>query len=993
MVLEINEPFSTVIIVTDENNNPSTGKTINYRVFDESHGLFASGTMTEVGSYGIYIADWTPDTAGIWVFEAYYSGTDFKFYDAKSYMVQDGVEDAIEDRIKAIPSVDSIFWKSGGAVCPTAKSIWDSLGDGTVSLNTLNNLLTNGTYGLSALETLVDDVENLLNNATYGLSALNTDLDSIISYLTNVTYGLSALNTDLDSIISSLANAGYGLNALATAIAAVNTDLGDWSARTNLPSLLTSLGIPDTAGKPLYTVLVTDRLDNVTYGLNALDTDLNTIIANIGDFQARTNQRTILSALGLPDVAGKDLYTLLITDRLDHATFGLSALDTEIDAIENKIKATPSVTSIFANGTGFDICPTNKSIWNALGDGTVDINDLNNDLDNIILQIGNFQARTYQKSILAALGLPDVSGKDLYTVLVTDRLDNATYGLNALDTEIDAIENKIKATPSVNSIFANGVGFDVAPTNKSIWDALGDGTIDLNALNTLLTHGTYGLSALLAAITAVNTDLGDWSARTNLQSLLASLGIPDTAGKPLYTVLVTDRLDSATFGLSALNTDLDTLISDMNVPTADAVTNTLMRDVIGNKTDASYTTITTTKSLMAYLKAVLSGVINGSGTVLPSNKSLYDLIALDRLDHVTYGLSALNTDLDNVLATVNHVTYGNSALNTDLDTIIANIGNFQARTNQKTILAALGLPDVAGKDLYTVLVTDRLDSATYGLSALNTDLDSIISSLGNVTYGLSALNTDLDTLITRLGNPTGDTLTTITAKLGNNATAIGTVTDRLYALVQTTGAISGTPTVNYFTTNLAEATDDHYNGDYIIITSGALAGQAALIVDYDGTNKIITVDPAFIETPVAAATFVIVSHPLGALRTGSKGLEQVYDLVDQILKMFRVSESLTADGSEQTLYLNGAPSKIISPRKLHIDMTNMAAGDTVVLKEYYRVKSGGNYILKDTRTYTGDQSPDLLDMDLAPTRYGVKITLQQTSGTNRVFDWECFFDG
>ena len=37
------------------------------------------------------------------------------------------------------------------------------------------------------------------------------------------------------------------------------------------------------------------------------------------------------------------------------------------------------------------------------------------------------------------------------------------------------------------------------------------------------------------------------------------------------------------------------------------------------------------------------------GSVLPASKSLYDVIALDRLDNGTYGLSALNDDLDTLL--------------------------------------------------------------------------------------------------------------------------------------------------------------------------------------------------------------------------------------------------------------------------------------------------------------------------------------------------------
>lgn len=46
---------------------------------------------------------------------------------------------------------------------------------------------------------------------------------------------------------------------------------------------------------------------------------------------------------------------------------------------------------------------------------------------------------------------------------------------------------------------------------------------------------------------------------------------------------------------------------------------------------------------------LVDGLINGTGTVLPTNKSVYDEVALDRLDNATYGLSALNDDLDAIL--------------------------------------------------------------------------------------------------------------------------------------------------------------------------------------------------------------------------------------------------------------------------------------------------------------------------------------------------------
>ena len=43
----------------------------------------------------------------------------------------------------------------------------------------LNTLLSHGTYGLAALETLVDEVETYLKHATYGLAALKTAIDGI----------------------------------------------------------------------------------------------------------------------------------------------------------------------------------------------------------------------------------------------------------------------------------------------------------------------------------------------------------------------------------------------------------------------------------------------------------------------------------------------------------------------------------------------------------------------------------------------------------------------------------------------------------------------------------------------------------------------------------------------------------------------------------------------------------------------------------------------
>jgi hypothetical protein len=53
------------------------------------------------------------------------------------------------------------------------------------------------------------------------------------------------------------------------------------------------------------------------------------------------------------------------------------------------------------------------------------------------------------------------------------------------------------------------------------------------------------------------------------------------------------------------------------------------------------------------------------------------------------------------------------------------------------------------------------------------------------------------------------------------------------------------------------STNDFYNGRVVVFTSGALAGQATSITDYDGASVTLTV-VALTGTPASGVTFVIV---------------------------------------------------------------------------------------------------------------------------------------
>lgn len=74
--------------------------------------------------------------------------------------------------------------------------------------------------------------------------------------------------------------------------------------------------------------------------------------------------------------------------------------------------------------------------------------------------------------------------------------------------------------------------------------------------------------------------------------------------------------------------------------------------------------------------------------------------------------------------------------------------------------------------------------------------------------------------------------------------------------IVTGAAQTGTLSTTQMTTNLTEATDDHYNGRAVLWTSGVLDGQASTITDYNGTSKMLTYD-ATTEAPANTDTFVI----------------------------------------------------------------------------------------------------------------------------------------
>ena len=91
-------------------------------------------------------------------------------------------------------------------------------------------------------------------------------------------------------------------------------------------------------------------------------------------------------------------------------------------------------------------------------------------------------------------------------------------------------------------------------------------------------------------------------------------------------------------------------------------------------------------------------------------------------------------------------------------------------------------------------------------------------------------------------------------------------------------------------------------------------------------------------------------------------------------------------GTEHTLF-NPTTNKWFSG---YIDVTNMVSGDIVELRVYAIVKTAGSYILYSLNTLTDAQTLDLYHVPSFPSDIGFKVTLKQTAGTARTYDWKFY---
>lgn len=166
---------------------------------------------------------------------------------------------------------------------------------------------------------------------------------------------------------------------------------------------------------------------------------------------------------------------------------------------------------------------------------------------------------------------------------------------------------------------------------------------------------------------------------------------------------------------------------------------------------------------------------------------------------------------------------------------------------------------------------------------------------------------------------------------------------------------------------------------YVLSDAGGLGaapqGEQQAVMAYDSATGAFTTG-AF-TAAVAIGDEVLILHPALAL----------------LLQPPESNGILLADGTEQDVYLNDAPPTAVLSVDVWIDLANMAIGDTTTLALKKRYSSSGGWVVVDSVPYSG-VAGGLLNgvtgilVAVPKNHWGVRVTLQQTAGVNRNYQWE-----
>lgn len=477
------------LFILDSTKAIQTGKTVTYEIRKPDDTVFASGNMAEIGTTGFYKQSWTPNVVGWWIFKI--SCASPVANDVRAYFVESGLEKDIKDLLEhatyglsaletLVDGVEAELTVIKGAGFVQATDALSKIRDAIDALNNLSqaDILSDATpfagADIAIIKGYVDEIESLLKDGTYGLSALNTKL--------------VAIQADLDSPNQYKADVtGLALEATLTAMKGAG-----WTTET-LKAIYDAMALESTLTAIKGGGWTNETLKAIKDAIDALN---NLSAAGVWGYGTRTltdpaSYKADVSALALEATLGT--HDTDIKAELGHATYGLSAIETLVDELESRLTATRagyldnlSVGAVALQSTLSTVNTSLDFIRKAtVGVGSADV-----------VSDGGNTSSTFKTGLPSSV---DDYYKGLQIVFIIDApispIQYQVRRISAYDgtTKFITVSEPFTATPNAGDSFLIVSRFSPDISPLALEATLGTHDTDIKAE---LGHATYGLPAL-----------------------------------------------------------------------------------------------------------------------------------------------------------------------------------------------------------------------------------------------------------------------------------------------------------------------------------------------------------------------------------------------------------------------------------------------------------------------------------------------------------------
>jgi len=189
---------------------------------------------------------------------------------------------------------------------------------------------------------------------------------------------------------------------------------------------------------------------------------------------------------------------------------------------------------------------------------------------------------------------------------------------------------------------------------------------------------------------------------------------------------------------------------------------------------------------------------------------------------------------------------------------------------------------------------------------------------------------------------------------------------------------------------------------FVLRDAGGLSalpqGEQFPVTAYATATGIFT-SPGFGGGGVAVGDEVLILNPNIAATPGATPgilnvVNDIFDLVNALLVLTETGGTVTATapGTEDNVYINDAPAGVFKPIGIMLNTSDLAGGETVIVRTRYRTEAGGALVIQGAPTlFAGVQAEPMKYIELKPNRFGVQVTIEGTAGV--VYVWEVFYKG